>query len=337
MSIGRPHRHLARLVGMFSVPPALVVLGGVAYHALEHWTWLDSFYMAVTTLATVGFGEVHPLSDGGRIFTMFYILGGVFTIGWAASEVIRSVVSGEFNLAYGRQRLEKNLLKLRDHVIVCGYGRMGRLVCQELSHLKLQYVVIDRSPEVLATFNLPYGMALVGDAAADEVLRMAGVEHARALAAVLASDADNLYVTMSARLQSEKLFLIARGENEATESKLKRAGASRVVSPYVIGGQRMAHAIVRPAVVDFIELATRSQHLDLQIEEVVLTERSSLAGPPLRDGELRKLGVIVVAILKPTGEMIFKPGGEAVLASGDKLILLGSREELDRVAVVAKG
>ena len=333
----RPHRHLGRLVGMFSVPPALIALGAVAYHLLERWSWLDSFYMAVTTLATVGFGEVHPLSDGGRVFTMFYILGGVFTIGWAASEVIRSVVSGEFNSAYGRQRLEKNLLKLRDHVIVCGYGRMGRLVCQELSHLKLQYVVIDRSPEALATFDLPFGIPLAGDAASDEVLRMAGVERARALASVLASDADNLYVTMSARLQSEKLFLVARGENEATESKLKRAGASRVISPYVIGGQRMAHAIVRPAVVDFIELATRSQHLDLQIEEVVLAERSSLGGLPLRDGELRKLGVIVVAILKPSGEMVFKPGGEAVLASGDKLILLGSREELDRVAEVARG
>ncbi len=322
---------------MFSVPPGLVVLGAVAYHVLEGWGWLDSFYMAVTTLATVGYGEVHPLSDRGRIFTMFYVLGGVFTIGWAASEVIRSVVSGELNTAFERQRLEKNLLRLRDHVIVCGYGRMGKLVCQELTQLKLPYVVIDRSPEVLATFELAHGMPLVGDASSDEVLRMAGVERARALAAVLASDADNLYVTMSARLQSEKLFLVARGENEATESKLKRAGASRVISPYVIGGQRMAHAIVRPAVVDFIELATRSQHLDLQIEEVVLAERSSLSGLPLRDGELRKLGVILVAILKPSGEMVFKPGGDAVLTNGDKLILLGSREELDRVAVAARG
>jgi voltage-gated potassium channel len=327
---------MARLIAVFTVPPLLVVIGAVGYRVLEGWRWLDCFFMAVTTLATVGYGEVHPLSSAGRIFSMVYILGGVFTIGWAASEVIRAVVSGELNTALGRQRLEKKLSRMRDHVLVCGYGRMGRLVCQELSHLGLPFVVIDRDAEALAGFDLPEGIALAGEATSDEVLRAAGIERARALAAVLSSDADNLYVTMSARLLSEGLFVVARGEGDTAESKLKRAGASRVISPYVIGGQRMAHAIIRPAVVDFIELATRSQHLDLQIEEVVLDARSSLCAT-LREGPLTGLHVIVVAVLRPTGEMVFKPGGEAVLAAGDKLILLGSRGELDKVEVIARG
>jgi voltage-gated potassium channel len=289
--------------------------------------------MTVITLTTVGYGEVHPLSDAGRWFTMVLLLVGVFTLFFAATEIVRAVVGGEIRLTLGRRALERNLAGLSQHLIVCGYGRVGRLACREFSRQKLRFVIIDRRPETLADFDLPFGIPLVGEATDDEVLKRAGVERARSLVSVAPSDADNLYVTMSARLLNDNLFIVARAETEAAEKKLKRAGANRVVSPHVISGFRVAQAVVRPAVVDFIELATRTEHMDLQIEEVRITAGSALAGKTLLAGQLRQdLGIIIVAIKKEAGHMVFNPPGAATMEAGDTLIALGPRQQLDQLA-----
>jgi voltage-gated potassium channel len=320
------------------VPIVLLVLGTEGYHAIEGWSYADALYMTVITLTTVGFAEVHELSPAGRIFTMFLCLGGIFTLLYAATEMIRTVVSGELQEILGRRKMERSLAALRDHLIVCGFGRMGRLVCQEFSREQLPYVVIDKQAELLEGFALPHGIALHGDATSDEVLKHAGIERARAVVTVLASDADNLYITLSARLLNERLFIVARAEEAGCDEKLRRAGANRVVSPYQIGGARVAQAVLRPTVVDFIELATKTEHFDLQIEETQISPRSPLAGTMLQDSRLRQdFGVIVVAIKKASGKMVFNPSPDMVLEAGDILIAIGDREHLDRLEALANG
>jgi voltage-gated potassium channel len=227
---------------------------------------------------------------------------------------------------------------MKQHMIICGYGRMGRFVCREFAKQGLPFVVIDRNPEALAGFDLAHGVPLHGDATSDEILRQAGVDRARALVTVVASDADNLYITISARLLSDKIFIVARTEGELAEEKLLRAGANRVVSPYAIGGFKVAQAVLRPAVVDFIELATRTEHLELQIEETQILPGSRLVGATLTAGRLRQdLGLIIVAIKKAQGQMIYTPSGDAVMEAGDTLIALGRRPQLDQLEALAAG
>jgi voltage-gated potassium channel len=322
-----------RIFLLLLVPVLLVIVGTLGYYFLEpEYSLFDALYMTVITLTTVGYEEVHRLSTRGRVFTIFLLLGGVIVFFYAVTELLRLVVSGEVQQLFGRQRMERNLAALRQHMIVCGYGRMGRNVCDEFSQAKLPFVVIDRREEVLRDFNLPHAVAIAGDATSDEVLRKAGIERARALVTVLASDADNLFITMSARLLNDQLFIVARAEAEAAVPKLERAGANRVVAPYAIGGSKMAQAVLRPAVVDFIDLAMRTEHIDLQIEEILIEHGSALAGKDLRSSQLRQeLGVIVAAIKKSSGELVANPTGDTVMEGGDILIALGNRQSLDGV------
>jgi voltage-gated potassium channel len=328
-----------RFLFLAAIAVALVVAGTLGYWLIEPgYSLFDALYMTVITLTTVGYGEIpYPLSRAGRWFTIVLLLVGVFTLFFTATEIVRAVVGGEMQLALGRRFMERNLAGLSQHLVVCGYGRVGRLVCREFSRQKLRFVIVDRRPESLAGFDLPFGIPLVGEATDDEVLKRAGVERARALVSAAPSDADNLYVTMSARLLNDNLFIVARAETEAAEKKLKRAGANRVVSPHVIGGFRVAQAVTRPAVVDFIELATRTEHMDLQIEEVRIAAGSPLAGKTLMAGQLRQdLGIIIVAIKKEAGHMLFNPPGDALMEAGDVLIALGPRQRLDELVARAR-
>jgi voltage-gated potassium channel len=322
------------------IPFGLIVGGTLGYYFIEPgYSLFDGLYMTIITLTTVGYEEVHhPLSPHGRAFTMALLLIGVFVFFYTLTELVRSVVSGEVRQLLGRQRMERSLAGLKNHLIICGYGRMGRHVCAEFSRQGLPFVLIDRKADLLQDFDVAHGIALPGDATSDEVLKHAGIERARALVTVTASDADNLFITLSARLLNEKLFIVARAEGELAEAKLRRAGANRVVAPYVIGGTKMAMAVLRPAVVDFIELATGSEHLDLQIEETRIQAGSALDRATLHASGLRQeLGVIVVAIKKANGHLVANPPGDAVMEAGDTLIALGPRKGLDRVEVLASG
>jgi voltage-gated potassium channel len=322
--------------------PFLLVLGGtLGYYWIENsygeaWSLLDAVYMTVITLSTIGFGEVHRLSDAGRLFTISLILIGVFTFLYTVTEIIRSVVSGEVAEMLGQQQRERALTEISDHIIVCGYGRMGRLVCGEFSRDGVPFVLVDVSDTKMREFDLPHGLTLVGDATADAVLKEAGIERARALVTVMASDADNLFTTLSARLLRADLFIVARAEGAGTEAKLVRAGANRVVSPYQIGGTRVAQAVLRPTVVDFIELATRTEHIDLQLEETQIAANSSLAGASLKDSRVRRdLKIIVVAIKKKGGQMLFNPASESILEPGDTLVSMGHKEYLTQLERLA--
>jgi voltage-gated potassium channel len=333
MSFYLPRRFLLLAL----VPAILVVIGTFGYWILEpEYTLFDGLYMTVITLTTVGYEEVHRLGTPGRVFTILLLFGGVFSVFYAVGEIIRAVVSGELQTFYERRRMEHDLAHLKEHFIICGYGRMGKLVCREFSREGYSFVVIDRDEQMLRNFDMPHGLALPGDATSDAVLKHAGVERARALVVVAASDADNLYITLSARLLNANLFIVVRAESDHAEEKLRRAGANRVVSPYAIGGFRVSQAVLRPAVVDFIELATRTDYLDLQIEEVLLVAGSRLADKTLQEGRVRReFGIIIVAIKKADGSMVFNPPGDAFMMAGDTLIALGHRQQLDQLEELA--
>jgi voltage-gated potassium channel len=318
-------------------PVLLLVLGTLGYRLIEGWPLFDCFDVTVLTLTTIGFSGALPMSTAGRAFTAGLALVGVFTFFYSATAVISSVVSGQLTGLLERKRMERALAKLERHVVVCGYGRMGRFVCKEFAAQQIPYVVVERDPHAVQDVTPPgEGRLLIGDSTSEEILEQLGIRRARALVSVVGSDADNLYITMSARLMNERLFIVARSETEEAETKLMRAGANRVVAPYVLGGTHVAHAVTRPTVLEFIELATRSEHLDLQIEEIRIAEGSRLHTTTIKDSRIREdYGAIVVAIKKPSGRMVFNPPHDHVLEAGAILIVLGPPTELARLARTA--
>ncbi|MFO0968864.1 MAG: potassium channel protein [Gemmataceae bacterium] len=314
------------------VPVVLICVGAVGFHVIEGLGFDEALYLTVLTITTVGYGDIVPKTGLGRVFTMLLALGGVFSIFYAASAIIRGVVSGELALQFGKRQMERALSTLRNHVIVCGYGRMGRLVCREFSQDAVPFIVIDENEAALRDFQMAHGIPVVGDATSDALLKSVGIERARSLVSVMPSDAQNLYTTMSARLLNPNLFIVARVEDGAAEQKFVRAGANRVVSPYQIGGLRVAQAVLRPTVVDFIELATRKEHIDLQMEETRVEPGSPLAGKALRDTRIRaELKIIVVAIKKRTGHMVFNPDPDTIIDAGDILVAIGHKDQLDQL------
>lgn len=330
---------LPRRIWLLLLVPLVLVTGGtLGYYLIEErYTLFDALYLTVITLSTIGYGEVpHELTTRGRVFTIFLILGGVFGFAYSASEIIRAIVSGEVASILGKQKMERALAQLQDHIIVCGYGRMGRLICKEFSRLGKRFVVVDVCAEDLADLLAAGGLALIGDATSDDILKRAGIERAHSLVTVMASDSDNLFTTMSARLLNAKLIIVARVEDIQSEQKLIRAGANRVISPYVIGGTRIAHAVLKPTLVDFIELTTGMEHMELQLEEAKIQPGSALTGVNLKDSRLRAdHQVIIVAIKKKTGHMLFNPPPETLLEAGDILVAMGSRDRLTMLGQLA--
>jgi voltage-gated potassium channel len=273
-----------------------ISFGTIGYSIIEQWDLLDALYMTIITLTTVGFKEVHSLSKTGKLFTIILILSGAGAFLYALSAATRMIIEGEIREIFGRRKLVKKIEELKNHYIICGYGRMGKIIGMEMKEDKASFVVVEKSPEILSTMDKDT-LAIQGDSTQDSILREAGIERAQGLISVLSSDADNLYVVLSARGLNPKLVIVARASEEGAEKKLLRAGADRVISPYYIGGLRIAHTILKPAVVDFIEFATRGGNLELQIEETAVKENSHFIGRSLDECGIRKdLGIIIVAM-----------------------------------------
>lgn len=309
-------------------------IGVAGYMAISGMSFLDALYMTVITLSTVGYREVVPLTPAGQIFTMALIFCGLGVVLYGASLVAGDVIEGRLQRVVGRRRVERRIEHLTDHYVVCGFGRMGRIVCKELAAKPVPFVVVERDPESLRLIEQEHYLCVDGDATEDAVLGRAGIERARGLVSALSRDEDNVYVTLSARQLKPDLLIVARAEDERSETKLLRAGATRVVSPYVIGGARMAGALLRPTVLDVIDLATHHRSIELRIEELAVGPAAFAAGTTLRDSGLREqLGLIVIAIKKASGEMVFNPAADVLIDAGDRLVLMGqqgSLQELER-------
>ena len=317
---------------------AAVIAGGTAgFVAIERWSVWDAFYMTVTTVATVGFREVHPLSFAGQAFTLLLIFVGVGTALYAFSVLAAVVVEGGWPKYVERWRYLRMIKNLSDHYVICGYGRIGSIVAAEFVRQKMPFVIVDRDPARVNQANQHGHLAVEGDASREETLKPLGIERARGMVAAVGTDAENVYAVLTARVMKSDLFIIARAEGEESVPKLKKAGADRVISPYKIGAVQIAQTALRPGVVDFVEIATSSDNLELSIEEIRVEEKSTLAGRPLAEVIQRdKMNVVVVGIQPTHGRMEFNPTRDTVLHAGDHLIVLGSASTLKDLSEAAR-
>ena len=303
-----------------------ILLGTIGYMLIEKWDLLDSLYMTVISITTTGFKEVHPLNNVGKIFTLFVIVTGFGALAYTGGRGVQIIFETQI---FRRRRMSKKLEQLKNHYIVCGYGRMGKYICEELAMEKVPFVVIDNNPaKIDKLIELGY-IFVNGDSASDTTLIEAGIKKAKGMVAVLANDADNVFASLSAKVLNPDIFIVARAVEEESESKLLRAGADRVVKPYEIGGTRMAAFLLRPGVMKFIDIVAREKKVDLHIEEVSITETSSLIGKSLAESPIRKdLNIIIVSVQKSSGKFIYNPQSSTKIESGDKLIALGESSNL---------
>jgi len=314
---------------------AVVSLGTVGYVTLEEMNLFDAFYMTLITISTVGFGEIKPLSHGGRILTAFIIISGISVLTYTLGQVLTIFMEGEISQLLGRRKLEKQISRLKDHYIVCGYGRIGKIISQELADDNIPFIIIEQNSNLVEILEQDRYLYINMDATTEAALLKAGIMEAKGIVTAVHSDANNVFITLTAKGLRPGIFVLARSSDEENQEKLLRAGATRVVCPYLMGGRRMFQVLKRPTVMDFIDTATMDTQLGLRMEEAVVSTKSSLLGKTLIESHLRQdFGVIIVAIKKPTGEMIFNPLPTEKLEGGDVIVVIGKKEGLKQMDAV---
>ena len=327
--------HTRRFLWAFAFLGALLVLGTGGYVVVEGWSVADAFYMSVITLTAVGYSEVHPLSDAGRTFTMALLGGGLTFMGIWFALITALIVELDLTHVFRSRRIVKSIDHLSDHIIVCGVGRTGKQVIEELERARTPWVALERETARVEALmeRLPRAMVISGDATHDDNLKAAGIERARGLVACLSADTDNLFVCLSARDLAPGLTIVVRAYEEETMEKLYRAGATHVVSPNVSGAIRMASVMLRPSVVSFLDIATRSSHLELRMEQLTIPAQSRIAGRRLLEAQIpQNTGLIVIATRKSGSDdddFVFNPSAETRLDAGDELIVLGTQAQID--------
>ena len=320
-----------RRVRTGAVVLGVVVVVAVIGYRLAGRDWLDAVYMVVITISTVGYGEETRLPPAQQWLTMIVIVVGISAAVVSLGGFIQMVMEGEIERSLNLGRTTRAIEALHRHVVLCGFGRIGRILAAELKNKRQSFVVIDNNPEAVGEAqNLEY-LVLTGDASEESLLRAAGVERARTLVTALPSDAANVFITLTARNLNRELQIIARGELPSTEKKLLQAGANRVVLPAAIGAHRIASIITRPSTIELLELVSGQSTLDVEIDEVVLATSSSLVGKTTVDTATRsRHGLLIVAVKQQSGTMVFNPGAEVVFQAGDTLIVMGRIHDVDR-------
>jgi voltage-gated potassium channel len=315
---------------------AVILSGTLGYMVIEGWTAWDAFYMSAITITTVGYREVHELSFYGQVWTVLLLFSGVGSALYVFTLIATVVVEGGLPQRLQKRRQARMLNLIKDHFIVCGYGRIGSIIAGQLQRQNVPFVVIERDPARLQAAMMDGLLAVQADASHEEVLKRVGIDNARCLIAAVGTDAENVYTVLSARVLRPDLFIVGRAEGDDASRKLLRAGANRVVSPYQIGAVQMAQTAIRPAVVDFMTLATSSDNLELAMEEIPVHPSSALVAKSLLDTNLRqRFGVIVVAIQHGDGQMDFNPEPDTAIRAGDKLVVLGRPHSLRRLETEA--
>lgn len=293
--------------------------------------------MTLITISTVGFGEIKPLHPAGRALTIFIIISGISLLTYTLGQVATIFVEGEIRKILGRKKVKRQLTKLRNHYIICGYGRIGSTIAKELFENNIPMVVIEHDEEMIDELEAAGFLYLAMDATNEESLLAAGLMRAKGLVTAVSSDANNVFIALTAKGLNHDIFILSRSSDPSNENKLLRAGANRVVSPYVIGGQRMAEILQKPTVVDFIDQTMMNSELGLQMEEAIIEPTSTLVGVSLVDSHLRQdYGVIVVAIKEQSGNMIFNPSADHVFHNGDCIVAIGKKDDLRRLSRVLK-
>jgi len=324
-------RHL-RLIG---IALACVVLAGTAgFHFIFGWQWLDAFYMVVTTLTTIGYQEIHPLSSGGRVFNLALIFFGVALVFLAIGALTQALLEFELRSFFGRRKMERDIGRLTDHYIICGAGRVGRSAARELARRPVPFVIIEQNEAKAQRYGDDW-LTLVGDATQEQTLRQAQIDRGRGLVAATTTDATNLYIVLTARGLNPRLKIIARASEEDAEKHLLTAGADSVVSPYSFAGHRIAQSFLRPHVVSFLDTATTHLGMDLEIGEICVGQDSAFAGKTIEGSRIRQdRGVIILAIKRESG-MRFNPSPDDRIEPGDYLIAMGEPSQLRQLEQMA--
>ena len=322
--------YMIRVVRIVIFTAFVLSIGMTGYSTIEGWGWLDSLYMAIITLTTVGFGEIRPLSPEGRIFTIFYIFLGAGFVLYMFTAVTEAIVSGQIESFMGRKRMEKRIADLKDHCIIAGFGRIGRSITQILG-AEYPLIIIEKHKEMeefLKETGQPY---ILGDATNDSTLEKSGLNRARALVAALPTDADNVYITLTAKELNPDIMVVTRADHEGGRRRLTRAGADHVISPYLIGARRMALILAKPTVTDFLEESLFAGSIDrlLELEEIKIEDTSTLDGQDLIEANLsERCNIILLSVKKAAGEVIFNPHYMQEINSGDILVVLGESDAL---------
>lgn len=317
-----------RFIIIISALVIIVSIGIIGYEIIEGWSFVDALYMTVITLSTVGYGEVHDLSTAGRIFSTVLIVSGVGAMLYTLTTIVQYILEGGFGSILGRRRMKEKIASLKRHVILCGYGKVGHEVARVFESEGTPFIIIEMDQETVSKAVDNGYLCIQGNATSDEVLKEAGIERARALVAALGSDADNLYITLSARELSSDLFIVARAATEESEPKLQRAGADRTMSPYRIGGRRMAMLTLRPLVVDFVDTTMHSRGRELVLENIKVSSGSPVQGKTVQEGSQRCGGAAILAVRKKDGRLLANPSQDTLLELEDELVIIGTREQL---------
>jgi voltage-gated potassium channel len=326
---GRWIRRILVILGLLSL---IVAIGTAGFMLIEGYSWFDAFYITISTITTIGYPEPRPLSHGGRVFNAFLIVFGVTAMFVAVGAMTQTIIELELQGRFGERRKKKMIHQLQNHFIVCGYGRVGRNASLEFQRTGAPFLVIDRN-EQRVTKAMHAGMlAVVADATQDDSLREAGVLRARGLIAALASDADNLFIILSAKTLNPQLTVVTRASEEEAGEKLRRAGADTVLTPFSMAGRQLADVLLRPQVVEFMDFARSNIGTEVVMEQVRVTPRTEVTAKTFGQLlELRRSGVIVLAIRKQGGETTFNPPPEFAISAGDVLIVMGERVNLQRL------
>ncbi len=315
-----------------------LTIGTVGFRAIEGYPFFDAFYMTLITITTVGYTEIHPLSQAGRVFNSFLILFGVTVMFSAVGAMTQTIIELELQDRYGKRRKKRMIDRMHDHFIICGFGRVGRNASFELQRANAPFLVMDRNQQRVDRAIRSGMTAVIADATHDDCLREAGVLRARGLVAALPSDAENLFIILSAKTLNPKLNVVTRASEEEAGEKLRRAGADTVFAPYTIAGQRLAHALVRPHVVEFLDFANNPVGSRIMMEQVRVAPGAHFDAKLLRDMHLRRdHGVILLAVRKEDGRMLFNPPLETNVRAGDHLIVIGEQPNLRKLEEILAG
>jgi voltage-gated potassium channel len=322
-------RHLAISIALSFL---ILVTGTAGYMLIEDWRFLDALYMTIITISTVGYREVNQVGDIGRLFTIFLVVIGVGFTFYVMAAVVQFMVEGRVRIIMGRRRLDKKINRIKNHYIVCGYGRIGRVLCGNLQRTPYDLVVIEKNPDLVRVMDEDGVLYVAGDAADETNLLKAGIARAKGLVAALATDTDNVFLVLSAKQLAPDLYIVARASQQGAKSKLRAAGANSVESPYEMGAASMAQRIIRPTVTNFLDLAFAHSRKDIQMEEIPVSEKSALTNIPLKDSGIRQdYNLIIIAIKKPDGTMLFNPSFEAAFRPEDTVIAVGEEENLQKL------